>query len=94
MGPSGHVVAVELTPETLLEALRRRRASLPHLVLVDAAVLPVATGVVDAIFAAGIVHHLGDPAAGLREFAWVCRPGARLALFHPIGRVALAPPRP
>ena len=52
--------------------------------------LPLATGALDAVLAAGLLSHLPDPAAGLAELARVCRPGARLALFHPIGRAALA----
>ncbi len=42
------------------------------------------------VFAAGLVHHLPDPAAGLAELARVTRPGGRLVLFHPSGRAALA----
>ena len=52
--------------------------------------LPLATGALDAVLAAGLLSHLPDPAAGLAELARVCRPGARLALFHPLGRAALA----
>jgi SAM-dependent methyltransferase len=45
---------------------------------------------VDVVFAAGLMNHLPDPHAGLRELARVTRPGGRLVLFHPSGRVALA----
>ncbi|WP_159063240.1 methyltransferase domain-containing protein, partial [Streptomyces scabiei] len=44
----------------------------------------------DAVFAAGLVAHLPHPAENLRELARVVRPGGTLALFHPIGRAALA----
>jgi SAM-dependent methyltransferase len=59
-------------------------------VLADARVLPLGNARADAIFAAGLVHHLPDPEAGLRELARVTRPGGVLVLFHPTGRAALA----
>jgi SAM-dependent methyltransferase len=91
VGAGGCVVGLDLTAPMLAEAARRGRVTRPGgLILADAARLPLADGSCDALFAAGLVHHLPDPVAGLREFARVSRPGARLALFHPIGRVALA----
>jgi SAM-dependent methyltransferase len=87
VGPSGIVLGVDLTEEMLAEAARRDRRPLA---LADAMRLPLATGSLDAVFAAGLVSHLPDPVAGLAEFARVCVPGGRLALFHPVGRVALA----
>ena len=52
--------------------------------------LPLRPGRVDAIFAAGLVAHVPDPAPLLADLAEWARPGGRLALFHPIGRAALA----
>ncbi|MEV4196251.1 class I SAM-dependent methyltransferase, partial [Streptomyces toxytricini] len=60
------------------------------LLLADAARLPLRDAALDAVFASGLVAHLPEPAAGLRELARVVRAGGRLALFHPIGRAALA----
>lgn len=90
VGPAGTVVGADLTPEMLHEAtvLGRHRAG--SLVEADSARLPLRDACLDAVFAAGLLHHLPDAAAGLREFARVTRPGGRLALFHPIGRAALA----
>ncbi len=90
VGRAGTVIGADLTPEMLRVAARSGRDRFALLVEADAARLPVRSGTQDVVFAAGLVHHLADPAAGLREFARVCRPGGRLALFHPIGRAALA----
>jgi SAM-dependent methyltransferase len=90
VGPSGTVVGVDLTPEMLREATVLGRHRDGALVEGDGARLPLREGTFDAALAAGLVHHLPDPEAGLRELARVTRPGGRLALFHPIGRVALA----
>jgi SAM-dependent methyltransferase len=86
-GPAGTVIGVDVTAEMLAEARARGRG---ELVRGDVLRLPLADAGVDALFAAGLVSHLPDPAAGLTELARVARPGARLALFHPVGRAALA----
>jgi SAM-dependent methyltransferase len=90
VGPSGLVLGVDATPEMFAEATRRGRARLATLILTDASRLPLRAAAVDAVLAAGLVPHLADPAAGLRELARVTRPGGRLALFHPIGRATMA----
>lgn len=90
VGPGGTVVGTDLTPRMLREAARAGRGRYALLVEADAARLPLAAGTQDGLFAAGLLHHLADPAAGLREFARVTRAGGRLALFHPLGRAALA----
>jgi SAM-dependent methyltransferase len=87
VGATGTVVGVDLTAEMLAEARRRGRSGL---VRGDALHLPLRTGSCDAVLASGLVSHLADPAGGLRELARVARPGAQLALFHPVGRAALA----
>ncbi|HEX5406743.1 MAG TPA: methyltransferase domain-containing protein [Pseudonocardiaceae bacterium] len=90
VGPDGVVLGVDLTVEMLQEATRRGRTSAGRLLLADASNLPLADATLGAVFAAGLVTHLPDPVAGLAELARVCRPGGRLALFHPVGRAALA----
>lgn len=90
VGPRGTVIGLDLTPEMLAEAIRRGRGKVAHLVRADATALPLPDAGIDAIFAAGIVSHLGDPVAGLAEFARIAAPAARLAVFHPTGRAALA----
>jgi SAM-dependent methyltransferase len=93
VGPRGRVIGADITPEMVTEAARAGRDRLALLIEADAVRLPVRSSTLDVVFAAGLLHHLPDPAAGLREFARVCRPGGRLALFHPIGRAALAAKR-
>ncbi|MEU4065726.1 methyltransferase domain-containing protein [Streptomyces wedmorensis] len=102
IGPTGTVLGVDLTPEMLEEAVKAGRGGrndvsgqaghegTATLLLADVGRLPVRDGALDAVFGAGLVSHLADPVADLRELARAVRPGGRLALFHPIGRAALA----
>ncbi|MEU4081865.1 SAM-dependent methyltransferase [Streptomyces venezuelae] len=93
VGPTGTVLGADLTPEMLEQAVSAGRGSaegIATLLLADVGRLPVRDGALDAVFGAGLISHLAEPAAGLRELARAVRPGGRLALFHPIGRAALA----
>ncbi|WP_035841184.1 class I SAM-dependent methyltransferase [Kitasatospora azatica] len=90
VGLDGTVLGLDLTPEMLQQAARAGRAAVAALVVGDCGQLPVRTAALDAVFAAGLIAHLPEPAANLAELARVTRPGGRLALFHPIGRAALA----
>jgi SAM-dependent methyltransferase len=90
VGPGGHVIGVDVTPEMLRVAAAPAAAAGAALLLADARGLPLADGAAAVVFAAGLVTHLLDPVAGLRELARVTRPGGRLVLFHPSGRAALA----
>ncbi|MBT2451018.1 methyltransferase domain-containing protein [Streptomyces sp. ISL-43] len=90
VGPSGTVIGADLTPQMLASARDAGRGAAGALLLADVARLPLRDAALDAVFAAGLIAHLPDPGANLRELARVVRPGGRLALFHPIGRAALA----
>ncbi|HET6856674.1 MAG TPA: class I SAM-dependent methyltransferase [Streptomyces sp.] len=90
VGQDGTVLGADLTPAMLDEAVRAGRDRAARLLVADVAQLPVATGALDAVFAAGLIAHLPRPAENLRELARAVRPGGLLALFHPIGRAALA----
>ncbi|MFJ9743028.1 class I SAM-dependent methyltransferase [Streptomyces sp. NPDC101166] len=87
VGASGAVVGADLTPAMLEAAVRHRDGGL---LLADVAALPLRSGSLDAVFGAGLISHLPQPGSSLRELARVVRPGGTLALFHPIGRAALA----
>lgn len=90
VGPAGTVIGVDLTPQMLDAARAAGRARHAALLLADARRPPFADGALDAVFAAGLITHLPDPATGLAELARITRPGGRLTLFHPSGRRALA----
>jgi ubiquinone/menaquinone biosynthesis C-methylase UbiE len=90
VGPSGAVIALDVTPEMLHVARRPAAIAQAVLVLADARALPFQDCSVDAVFAAGLVNHLPDTVSGLRELARVTRPGGLLVMFHPSSRAALA----
>jgi SAM-dependent methyltransferase len=90
VGASGVVLGADLTPAMLQAAVRAGRADDGQLLLADVAALPMRSHALDAVFAAGLIAHLPQPGENLQELARVVRPGGRLALFHPIGRAALA----
>ncbi|MER8008230.1 class I SAM-dependent methyltransferase [Streptomyces sp. NPDC094149] len=90
VGATGVVVGIDLTPAMLQAAVRAGRDRDGRLLLADVAALPLRSRSLDAVFAAGLIAHLPRPADDLRELARVVRPGGVLALFHPIGRAALA----
>ncbi|MFF4054456.1 class I SAM-dependent methyltransferase [Streptomyces sp. NPDC001668] len=90
VGASGVVVGADLTPAMLEAAVRAGRDRYGRLLLADVAALPLRSRSLDAVFGAGLISHLLDPAGNLSELARVVRPGGVLALFHPIGRAALA----
>jgi hypothetical protein len=77
VGPEGAVIAVDVTPEMLSHAHPASLEASAALVLADARGLPFADSSADAIFAAGLINHLPDTEAGLRELARVTRPPAR-----------------
>ncbi|WP_399082796.1 class I SAM-dependent methyltransferase [Streptomyces sp. BBFR2] len=90
VGARGLVLGADLTPEMLDAAVRAGRDGSAFLLLADASRLPVGDAALDAVFAAGLLSHVPDPAGTLGEWARSVRPGGRLALFHPVGRAALA----
>ncbi|MFD8870684.1 class I SAM-dependent methyltransferase [Streptomyces sp. NPDC059590] len=90
VGPAGTVLGADVTPAMLAAAVRAGRHRDAGLALADVTRLPLRDGCLDAVFGAGLISHLPEPEAGLWELARVVRPQGRLALFHPVGRAALA----
>ncbi|MFG2888691.1 class I SAM-dependent methyltransferase [Streptomyces sp. NPDC048248] len=90
VGSHGTVLGADLTPEMLRAAVGAGRDGSAGLMLADVTRLPLRDACLDAVFGAGLISHLPDPAGGLAELARTVRPGGRLALFHPVGRAALA----
>ncbi|MDJ1132928.1 class I SAM-dependent methyltransferase [Streptomyces iconiensis] len=90
VGPSGTVLGADLTPAMLEQAVLKGRDGAAWLLCADAARLPLRDGALDAVFGAGLISHLPGPEIGLRELARTVRAGGVLALFHPLGRAALA----
>jgi len=90
VGPGGIVVALDLTAEMLAVAVAQGRLGPARLVVADANRLPLRDGTAHAVLASGLLPHLSDPAQGLAELARATARGGRLAIFHPIGRAALA----
>ena len=90
VGPRGAVLGIDATPAMLHEAARLGRKGISACTLGDVGRLPVRDGCVAGILAAGLLPHLPNPIGTLREMARAAQPGARLGVFHPIGRLALA----
>jgi SAM-dependent methyltransferase len=90
VGTSGVVVGADLTLAMLQAAVRAGRDRDGRLLLADVGALPFRSGSLDAVFGAGLIAHLPRPAENLRELRRVVRRGGTLALFHPVGRTALA----
>jgi ubiquinone/menaquinone biosynthesis C-methylase UbiE len=90
VGPTGVVLGADLTPAMLQAAVRAGRHRAGRLLLADVAALPLRSGCLDAVFAAGLIAHLPHPVENLRELARGVRRGGVLGLFHPLGRAALA----
>ena len=96
VGPSGHVVAVDVQPR-MLAALTRRahRAGLAdrieaRLAAPDGLGLSALEGRVDLVVAFYVVHEFPDEAAFFREAARLLAPGGRLLVAEPRGHVGEA----
>lgn len=90
VGAGGTVIGVDLTHAMLDAAARAGNGGPARLLLADCVRLPLAAGAVHGIFAAGLLDHLPQPDATLREWARVTAPGGELLLFHPSGRAERA----
>ena len=90
VGDAGLVLGIDLTPAMLAAALREGRDKDGHMLLADACRLPLPAAALDAVFSAGLINHVPDPATALREWARVTAPDGTLLLYHPSGRAERA----
>ncbi|MEU6299109.1 methyltransferase domain-containing protein [Streptomyces erythrochromogenes] len=90
VGPGGRVLGVDVTPAMLAAAARHGRTRHGDLLAADCTRLPLPGACVHGIFSAGLLDHLPDPYAALREWARVSAPDGVLLLFHPSGRAERA----
>jgi ubiquinone/menaquinone biosynthesis C-methylase UbiE len=81
VGPSGHLVAADLSP-SMLEGARRRLGALPNVTFAveDGQALSFPDGHFDAAVCSLGLMLFPDPARGLAEFRRVLRPGGRSAV--------------
>lgn len=81
VGPTGHVVAADLSP-AMIEQARGRLGALPNVALEvrNAQVLPYPDGSFDAVTCGLGMMFFPDPAAALAEFRRVLRPSGRVAV--------------
>ena len=79
VGPSGHVIGVDIAPR-LLAVARSRTADLGHVTLMqaDAAALALPHGSVDGLFSRFGVMAMDDPVAAFSNFRRMTRIGGRL----------------
>ena len=85
----GSVEAFDLDPRMIDLARRRlsRRKSQVRLWVGDAAAITASDAAYDAVFDFGIIHHVSDWRAALREIYRVLKPGGVLYAEEPFGRM-------
>jgi len=83
VGPSGHVIGVDMTPAMLAKARQGAVAArLDHAEFREgtAEALPVDDSWADVVISNGVLNLMPDKHAGLAEMARVLRPGGRLQI--------------
>jgi ubiquinone/menaquinone biosynthesis C-methylase UbiE len=81
VGPSGHVLAADISP-AMVERARERLGALPNVsfAVEDGQHLSLPGGVFDAVLCNMGLMYFPDPERGLSEFRRVLRPGGRAAV--------------
>jgi ubiquinone/menaquinone biosynthesis C-methylase UbiE/uncharacterized protein YbaR (Trm112 family) len=93
--PVERYVGIDVSRGMLRHAKRRldSTGTSHRLVLADACRLPFAAGTFDVVYARSLLHHLPDPALGLREIARVLAPGGVAVMLDPNKTIISALPR-
>jgi SAM-dependent methyltransferase len=81
-GVASDLVAIDLTPEMLVEA--RKRAPGMYLVVGDGARLPFRSGSIDLFTCAQMLHHVHEPVPLLREMGRVASPEGHVLIVDQI----------
>ncbi len=91
VGPSGTVVALDISSDALRECMRQAEAAgpIPSMQAVGghALNLPFRDGTFDAVATRSVLIYVFDKRAALRELYRVLRPGGRASVFEPINIV-------
>jgi SAM-dependent methyltransferase len=83
------IVCVDSDPVMVEQALRSLGSPKARGLTSDASHLELEDGGLDALLAASIIEHVADPAAAVKEFARVVRPGGLLVVSVPNDRAVL-----
>lgn len=75
------LLSVDLSDAVLLAAHNTQETPNVFCLRADLLDLPVADGAMDVVFCLGVLHHLEDPEAGLRELWRALKPGGTLCLW-------------
>jgi len=86
VGPTGRVIAGDISPRMVARARRRRLGRRVRRYVVDAAEMPLRAGSVDRIVCFQCFPHFDDPARVLRLFRAALKPDGLLAIVHFAGR--------
>jgi arsenite methyltransferase len=83
VGPSGHVIGVDMTPAMLEKARSSSTAAgMRHVELLEGfgEALPVDDGCADVVIPNGVLNLMPEKDAALQEMARVLKPGGRLQI--------------